>query len=182
MSDLDLLAEDLGITGRTLRRAISRGLVRGTVEDRRRYDIAPSERRYVRRHWKLLQSLLGVLRTEPNIRLAVLFGSLARGEGGAESDLDLLVDFQRPERLSAADLSLKLTERLGRRVQIVSLEQAEGAPVLLRDILRQGRVLVDRAGDWSRISRRAPTVDRLADREEERLERSAWQTLDALAR
>lgn len=182
MSDIDLLADDLGVSGRTLRRAMSRGLVRATRGNRGRYEIVPSERRYVRRHWELLQSLLGLLRTEPNVRLAVLFGSLARGDGGAESDLDLLVHFQRPERLAATDLSLKLTERMGRQVQIISLDEAEGAPLLLRDVLRQGRVLVDRASEWSRLRSRAETVDQLADRDEEHLDRSAWQTLDALAR
>lgn len=56
-------------------------------------------------------------------RLA-LFGSFARSEAGAESDVDLLVEFA-PERKSF-DAFMRLydllEERLGRRVELVTTE------------------------------------------------------------
>ncbi len=38
-----------------------------------------SEREYVRRSWRLLSTLRAALRTEQNVRFALLFGSVARG-------------------------------------------------------------------------------------------------------
>jgi predicted nucleotidyltransferase len=40
---------------------------------------------------------LQVLRTQPNVRLAVLFGSVSRGDERPDSDVDLLVQFGRDE-------------------------------------------------------------------------------------
>ena len=50
-----------------------------------------------------------------------LFGSLARDEGSADSDIDLLIEFARPIGLFAfAKLQRQLGERLGRRVELVT--------------------------------------------------------------
>jgi predicted nucleotidyltransferase len=181
MTDFDLLAAEIGVSSRTLRRAVLRGLVRGKQSKRGRYEITSGERRYVRHHWGTLSEVLAFLRTEPNVRLAVLFGSLARGDARAESDVDLLVQFARKEDLGPADLSLRLSERLGRNVHVVTLEAAENSSLLLADVLREGRVLVDREGSWPRLRRRADRVERRARRDEADLERSAWQTLESLA-
>ena len=50
-----------------------------------------------------------------------VFGSVARGEAGADSDLDLLVDFE-PGRslLDQVALSQELEALLGRRVDVVT--------------------------------------------------------------
>jgi len=91
MTTLDRLAREVGASGRTLRRAAARGLVKSTRPTPRRIEVTPGELRYVRRHWPLLEELVAALRTEPSVRLAVLFGSFARGESHAGSDIDLLV-------------------------------------------------------------------------------------------
>jgi len=86
----------------------------------------------------LKQAILAALGTQPGIGLAILFGSLAAGEGRVESDLDLAVDAGR--RLTASEkmaLISELAGSTGRPVDLVDL-QAVGEP-LLGQILRHGK-------------------------------------------
>jgi predicted nucleotidyltransferase len=66
------------------------------------------------------EQLLEVLRRHQIVRASV-FGSVARGEATAESDLDLLVEFP-PGRslLDLVDLQHELTETLGKKVDVVT--------------------------------------------------------------
>ncbi len=72
-----------------------------------------------------------------NIRV---FGSVARGEAGEESDVDLLVDLE-PGRsgLDQAGLILDLEELLGRPVDVVT--EAGLYWLLRRRILKEARAL-----------------------------------------
>jgi predicted nucleotidyltransferase len=168
MTQLDQIAAELQASGRTLRRAALRGTIRCSRPSPRRYELEPLEREYVRRHWPLLGRALRVLRTQPNVRLAVLFGSLSRGDERPDSDLDLLVKFAEPSVRALSLLTGRLEEALGRPVQAVELESAEQSPLLLADVLRDGRVLIDRDGAWRRLKRREPQVKAAADAENER--------------
>lgn len=52
-----------------------------------------------------------------------LFGSIARGEGGPESDVDILVDYRpeaRPDLFEFIDLKEHLEAVVGRRVDLVT--------------------------------------------------------------
>jgi predicted nucleotidyltransferase len=182
MTELDALAQEVGVHGRTLRRAAERGLVRHARRGAREVVIPPSERSYVRTHWPLVRGLLEALRKQPNVRLAVVFGSVARGSGRADSDVDVLVRFRRDDHRARADLVDALQEASGRRVEIVSLDQAEEAPLLLADVLRDGRVLVDRDQEWPRLRRRERQILRRARTADERLQQLAWEAPDALER
>ena len=86
----------------------------------------------------LKQNILAALSGQPGIELAILFGSLAVGEGGVESDLDLAIDaghiLTAEEKIG---LISALAERTGRPVDLVDL-QAAGEP-LLGQILRHGK-------------------------------------------
>ena len=64
--------------------------------------------------------ILGIARKRKVHRIAV-FGSVARGEAGPDSDLDLLVDFE-PETslIDHVGLSKDLEELLGVKVDIVA--------------------------------------------------------------
>lgn len=86
----------------------------------------------------LRQAILAAIHTQPAIGLAILFGSLAAGEGRAESDLDLAVDAGRP-LTSGEKMALisDLAGRTGRPVDLVDI-QAAGEP-LLGQILRHGK-------------------------------------------
>lgn len=175
MTELDQLAAEIGVSGRTLRRAGERQTIRWTRRSRRSITVAAHEYEYVRNHWHLLERGLQVLRTRPDVRLAVLFGSVARGQADAESDVDVLVRIRGGWR-EEAEAALALEEALGRPVQLVTVDQAP--PLLLADVLRDGRVLADRDGDWARLQRRSRSVARAARADEGRLERAAWETLD----
>ena len=85
------LAADLAVEERTLRRAASQGAFRTGRSGSRRLQLAPGEPEYLRAHWPLLSELREALRTEYGVRLAVFYGSLARGDEDEGSDLDLLV-------------------------------------------------------------------------------------------
>ena len=146
----------------------------------RRIRLSPSERQFVPRHWPLPRRLTDLLRTEPNVRLAVLYGSLARGEECEESDLDLLVRLRDDGYVARAKLVDRFGAATGRRVQLVSVEQAEEAPLLLADALRDGRVLVDRDRAWPELKRREPEIVHEARTEDDRLEREAWAVLETL--
>lgn len=180
MPVLDLVAEEVGASGRTLRRAATRGLIRAQRPSDRRFVVQAAELAYVRRQWPLLRSLLEALRKQPNTRLAVLFGSVARGDDRPDSDLDLLVRLRRDDSQTRAELVDVLEAASVRRIQLVSLAQAEEAPLLLADVLADGRVLVDRDGDWTRLERRRRWIARRARAEDERLSELAWAAPEAL--
>ena len=103
---------------------------------------------YLRRSWGLLAALRKTLRTEQNVRFALLFGSAARGDDRASSDIDLLVEMRDSSLSRIADLSSKLEALLGRRVDILPLDEARENMGLLVQAVDEGRVLVDRESRW----------------------------------
>ncbi|HKP19104.1 MAG TPA: nucleotidyltransferase domain-containing protein [Gaiellaceae bacterium] len=157
------LASELDTTDRTLRRALNQGLLRARRPSPRTADLSLAERSYLRQVWPLLARLRELLRTEPDVSLAVLFGSWARGDARDASDVDLLGSLR--DRGNARRVASRLSDRLGRRVQLVTLEDARGAPLLLREVLREGRVLVDRDEGWSALLRDRERIERAARRE-----------------
>jgi len=72
------------------------------------------------------------------VRRAPVFGSLARGEGDEESDVDLLVELE-PGRslLDLAELKVELEEVLGRRVDVITYDSLH--PLLRDRVLREQR-------------------------------------------
>ena len=91
MGAIQQLAADLGAEERTLRRAVVQGTIHCRRQGPRRTKLAADEADYLREHWELLLDLRKALRTEREVRLAVLYGSVARGHEDAGSDLDVLV-------------------------------------------------------------------------------------------
>lgn len=84
-----------------------------------------------------------VLEQFADIRLAVLFGSAARGAIGAKSDLDIGVLLRgRDENGLLPELRITLERATGRVVDLISLHEAP--PLLRFEIARGGRVLVQR--------------------------------------
>lgn len=153
----------LDCSERTLRRYFNEGVVRGERSDGRgKVRISPDEERYLRRHWAVLSRLRRALRTEPGVRLAVLFGSTAVGDDRSGSDVDLLVDHVSGDPIDVARLQRRLRERVGREVHVVLLEEAEESPALLADVLTEGRVLVNRGDAWDRLTGRREEVLRAA--------------------
>jgi predicted nucleotidyltransferase len=105
----------------------------------------------------------------PPLRLAVWFGSGARGELRPDSDLDVAVV---PEGELSLHEEVVLQRRLevatGRDVDLVRLDRAD--TLLRHRVARDGRLLVEKAGELTRFRARAlsewfdfaPTYERAA--------------------
>jgi predicted nucleotidyltransferase len=148
---LEEIAAALDVSERTLRRAWALGALRGTRVTPYRLELPVEERIYLRRHWSTLSRLRGALRTEPNVSLAVVFGSVARGDDDAGSDVDLLVALRDPGLSSEVALAERLRKRTGLMLEVVALEDALRRPSLMEEILREGRVLADRDARWPEL-------------------------------
>lgn len=162
MDSLRQAAAELSIPERTLKRAAAEGLIRGERISPRRFRVTLREQAYLRSHWALLHMLRATLRTEPNVRLAVLFGSTAKGDDYEDSDIDVLVVLADPSVGRLVGLTERLSGRLGRDVQLVRLADAEAVPVLMVDVIEQGRVLIDREDRWPDLRAATGKWQRLA--------------------
>ena len=87
-----------------------------------------------------LDRVRDVLQAEPSVRLAYVFGSAARAESRAGSDIDIGV--VSTEAGALADLAERLERELGLDVDLLDLPRA--SPLLLREVLRDGVVVVCR--------------------------------------
>lgn len=180
MTGLALLAGELGVAERTLRRAITQATLRAARPTPRTLELSLAERAYVRRSWPLLSALRTALRTEPNVRFALLFGSAAAGTDTPHSDVDVLVSLRDSSLERVADLSTRLSRVTGRPVDIVRLQDAEHEPGFLADAAAEGRVLVDREELWPRLRRRQARMSRRGRRDEVRRARAALSDIDRL--
>jgi predicted nucleotidyltransferase len=180
MTDLAILAQEVGVNERTLRRALNQGTLRAARPTPRALELPLIERGYVRRSWPLLAALRAALRTEQNVRFALLFGSAATGADTPASDVDLVVDLRDPSLERVVDLSTKLTTTIGRRVDVIRRQDAEGDPLFFADVLTDGRVLVDRDGLWPRLRRRKAGLRRAGRKQEADRARAALAGVDRL--
>lgn len=169
MGAIQQLADELGAEERTLRRAVSQGTIHSRRDGPRRTQLAAGEADYLKEHWELLLGLRKALRTEPKVRLAVLYGSVARGHEDADSDLDLLVSLPDDEPMAVTGLATRLDRICDRDVDVARLDRIEKtAPLLLERVIDEGRVLVDRDGIWDELRRRRRSIAARAKRSYER--------------
>jgi predicted nucleotidyltransferase len=183
MGPLQELASDLAVEERTLRRAVSQGTLRGIRTGPRRLTLASGEREYLRVHWPLLSALRRALRTEHSVRLAVLYGSLARGDEDRDSDLDLLLSFADERPSAGLQLAVRLHTVASRSVDVALLERVEtDAPLLLERVLDEGRVLVDRDQQWPQLRERYSTIRARGRRDHRRQMAGAARAIKELTR
>ncbi len=128
----------------------------------------------------MLGALRAALRTEQNVRIAVLFGSVARGTDRLASDLDILVDLRDRSLERVVDLNLKLTEIIGRGVDVVRLADVEDEASVLLEVVREGRVLVDRDGLWPELLGREAQLRHDAHRRQTTRTRAALAGIDRI--
>ncbi|HSL84349.1 MAG TPA: nucleotidyltransferase domain-containing protein [Thermoanaerobaculia bacterium] len=95
---------------------------------------------------QLVASIRPVLARHPEIRLALLFGSRARGVAGPAADLDLAVEVVRGEELDRLGLMAELSSATGLDVDVVDVTPGRrvGYPLLaalVRDavVVHEGR-------------------------------------------
>lgn len=151
------MANELGVSDRTLRRAVVLGLVRGVYMTQRGLYLAPDEIEYLRRQWTMLDRLRRALRNEPAVEFALLYGAAARRRPSPVPRSGtlrlLLATRQRPSDVLPR-LHAKLTWAAEQSVALVALDSVADQPTLLLEAIRDGRVLVDRRGTaWSKLKR-----------------------------
>jgi predicted nucleotidyltransferase len=180
MTELGLLAREVGVSERTLRRAVAQETLRGSRSTPRKLELSLQEREYVRRSWGLLAALLGALRTEHNVRFALLFGSAATGTDMPDSDVDVLVHMRDARFERVVDLGTKLTRISGRPIDVVELTDAQADPSFLAQAVADGRVLVDREDLWLRLCRREAALRRRGRRDDDARLQAALAGIDRL--
>jgi predicted nucleotidyltransferase len=178
MTPLALLAEQVGVSERTLRRAVNEGTLRARRCSPRKLEVPIAELRYVRRSWPLISALREALRTEPNVQFALLFGSAALGTDKPTSDIDLLVRLRDSSLDRTVDLATRLTDATGRNVDLVRLEDAEAQPAFLAEVVDHGRVLIDRDGSGPGLRERQLKLARRARAQRSDQLRTALSELD----
>jgi uncharacterized protein YutE (UPF0331/DUF86 family)/predicted nucleotidyltransferase len=116
---------------------------RNTTLERDRYNPVVDRRR---------TSLIDALSAEPGVRLAVLFGSSARGRERRGSDLDVGVVGEPEDGENM--LQVRLARATGRSVDLVALDTAP--PLLRFEIARDGQLLLERTPHlWSDFKAKA---------------------------
>ena len=70
----------------------------------------------------LLRSHAGEIKARFAVKRIGLFGSYARGEQKASSDIDILVEFEKPTFRNFMDLSFYLEDLFGREVDLVTIK------------------------------------------------------------
>lgn len=92
----------------------------------------------------LIARLRTALEAEPQVRLAILYGSAARERLRPQSDLDLAVELRDATLPLAAelDLQLALERSCGRAIHLVRIDQA--SQLLRWQIAKHGIVLLSR--------------------------------------
>lgn len=179
--ELNDLAHELGADERTLRRAVTDGTIRCEHLGPRKRHVSDEERRYIVDHWSLLAELRRALRTEPNVRLAVVYGSIARGDDTPDSDLDLLVSLAEDRPAAAVKLTVRLERTLGRRVDVARLNRIKGsAPLLLLQALDEGRVVLDRDLRWEQLRAQRADIAHRARRSHAARRRRARTSIEEL--
>jgi predicted nucleotidyltransferase len=175
------LAREIGADARTMRRAAADGTIRCQRTSPRRQTVDDRERAYAITHWSLLAKLRKLLRTEPNVRLAVLYGSTARGEETATSDIDLLVSLAEDHPEAAIKLAMRLERGLGREADVARLNRIrDAAPLLLLQVIDEGRVILDRDDLWADLLVHRDEIEQQAYREHEDQRRRTRTAIDEL--
>ncbi len=175
------MAAELGAEERTLRRAVAQGTINCRRQGPRRTKLAAGEADYLREHWELLFDLRKALRTEHKVRLAVLYGSVARGHEDTGSDLDFLVALSDDAPAVVTGLAARLSHVGGRDADVARLGRIESStPLLLDRVLEEGRVLVDRDGIWGELSSRSRSIAARAKRSYRRQMSEAAQAIEEL--
>jgi predicted nucleotidyltransferase len=94
------------------------------------------------------------------VEMLVLFGSLARGDEGTDSDVDLIVDGPVTKDVAARTLLRgRLIEELGRSVELMSIDEARRAPEVLLGAVRDGHVIKDLTGRWPALLRDSERIE-----------------------
>jgi len=85
---------------------------------------------------EILDSVKDLLKEKYAVKSLAIFGSFARGEQKEESDIDILVEFNKPIGLAFIELGDFLSEVLGVKVDLVTAEMVRKNPLLKENVER----------------------------------------------
>jgi predicted nucleotidyltransferase len=163
------LANELGTSDRTLRRLAESGVVRSSRRASGHHPLPITEVEWLRDHWQVVSDLRRALRSEPTVRAALLFGSVARGTDTPTSDVDLVVDVKSVDQMELRELRHRLSSKVGRSIDLFVLSDLEAEPELLLPIMSHARPIVDRAGAWKRLAQQRRVLQGRANRRQRAL-------------
>ena len=84
---------------------------------------------------EIKEKILDILK-KYGVRRAAVFGSFARGDFRADSDIDLIVELEEGRSLlDLAGLKIEIEERLGKRVDVLTFNSIH--PFLKEQIIRE---------------------------------------------
>lgn len=83
---------------------------------------------------KIIKKKQNILKKRYNVSSIAIFGSYARGEENKKSDIDLIVEFEKPIGLKFFELADYLEKIIGIRVEIFTLNALKQKPTLWKDI------------------------------------------------
>ena len=102
----------------------------------------------------VVNALRSALEPHENVRLAILFGSQARGRTRPDSDFDVLLRLEPEDRESSRAVDAAIIDAVGPNVHVVYEDEAP--PLLRLEIARHGVVLKEaEEGDWVGFKRQA---------------------------
>jgi predicted nucleotidyltransferase len=102
----------------------------------------------------LVDRLIDVISKEPAVRLAVLFGSTARGETGRRSDVDVAIRLGSEDQATRVRIEAALGIAAGRALDWIEMDEA--SPLARFEIARDGVLLVERDPHaWAEFRARA---------------------------
>lgn len=87
---------------------------------------------------EVLRSHKQVLQERFSVKKIGIFGSVARGVSGIDSDVDVLVEFEKPPGLEFMDFAEYLEKIFGRKVDVLTPEGVKGIRLkhVAEDIVR----------------------------------------------
>lgn len=89
---------------------------------------------------EIRKKIIPILRCA-GVKTATIFGSVVRGEGDEESDIDILVEFDGEKSLlDLAGLKIELEEVVGRKVDVLTYKSLH--PLLRERILQEQQVIL----------------------------------------
>lgn len=98
--------------------------------------------------------LANILRDLPFVRLGIVFGSIASGRAGHDSDADLAIAADQPltasQKIAVID---RVAAALGRPVDVIDL-LVDGGPVLKQAIVSGRRIYMDDSQVYARVLNR----------------------------
>ncbi|MGQ4874771.1 MAG: nucleotidyltransferase family protein [Promethearchaeia archaeon] len=90
---------------------------------------------------KIIKEKQIILKKQYNVSSIAIFGSYTRGEGNEKSDIDLIVEFEKPIGLKFIELADYLEKLIDIKVEIITLNALKQKPSLWK-VIREDLIYI----------------------------------------